>query len=173
MVQPPSFGPPSIGTLRSAHDPVEALRGEQSELESWIRESTAALEAMHDELAEWQRDLARQQAALDQREASVADAELSTASDELAALTAELEQARADVRRLENERAEQQQSFGAELGGIRQLLERHSRLLESLGAAVPADADPAEPTADAEAAAPRESLPRRGGQHRRRGRGRS
>ena len=61
----------SIETLREALAPVEALRGEHSQLESWVRESFTAMDALHGELSDWQRDLTRQQAQLDQREAAL------------------------------------------------------------------------------------------------------
>ena len=92
--------PPSIDALRSALAPVEALRGEQSELESWVRESFSTLESLHHELSEWQRELTRQQAQLDQREAGVAEA---------ATLQTQLAQAQEDARQLEQENAEQLQ----------------------------------------------------------------
>ena len=61
----------SIEKLRRALAPVEALRGEHSQLELWLRESFATMEALHGELSDWERDLTRQQAQLDQREAAL------------------------------------------------------------------------------------------------------
>ena len=72
----------SLEALREALAPVEALRGEQSELESWVRESFATLDALHGELSDWQRDLTRQQALLDQRQAAADDASLQVAHAE-------------------------------------------------------------------------------------------
>lgn len=99
----------SIDTLREALAPVEALRGEQSELESWVRESFATLDALHGELSDWQRDLTRQQALLDQRQAAVDDA------GETLAQIAEYEQRLAEAdqqyRQLEGENAEQLQTL--------------------------------------------------------------
>lgn len=63
----------SVETLREALAPVEALRGEQSELEAWVRESFTTLETLHGELSDWQRDLIRQEALLDQRQAAIDD----------------------------------------------------------------------------------------------------
>ena len=57
------IAPRSVEALRSALTPVEALRGEQSQLESWVLESFASLDSLQSELADWQRDLTRQQAA--------------------------------------------------------------------------------------------------------------
>ncbi|HYO26573.1 MAG TPA: hypothetical protein VEQ85_16650 [Lacipirellulaceae bacterium] len=86
--------------LRSALDPVEALRGEHSQLETWVRESFATLDALHDELAQWQSDLNRQQAEVDkQAAASDSDAE------------ARLAAVREDCRLLEEENAEQLQTL--------------------------------------------------------------
>ena len=57
------IAPPSVEALRSALTPVEALRGEQFQLETWVLESFASLDSLQSELADWQRDLTRQQAA--------------------------------------------------------------------------------------------------------------
>jgi chromosome segregation ATPase len=106
--------PPSLDALQSALEPVDALRGEQSQLESWIRESTAALEALHDDLNAWQRDLTRQQAELDQRQAALDDAAAHAADEgrQAAALAAELAQLQGEYRQLEEENAEQAQALG-------------------------------------------------------------
>jgi peptidoglycan hydrolase CwlO-like protein len=66
---------PTADVFRSALAPVQALRGEHSQLETWVRESFATLEALQNDLEEWQRELTRQQAELDQRAAGIADAE--------------------------------------------------------------------------------------------------
>jgi chromosome segregation ATPase len=105
--------PPTIDLSAIALDPVEALRGEQTQLEDWMRESLAALESMHGELAEWQRDLTRRHAELDQREAAVAEAgerETGEARD-FAQVEQQLAQARDENRQLEEENAEQLQSL--------------------------------------------------------------
>lgn len=109
----------TIDGLRAALGPVDVLRGDQSELETSIRESFAALEAFHDELSEWQRELTRQQAELDQREAEATEAERARRDD--------------DQRHLQDE-----------LGAMRQLLEQHTEMLISLGAEAEALAGPAE-----------------------------
>jgi chromosome segregation ATPase len=104
--------PPSLDAVHSGLDPVEALRGEQSQLEAWVRESTTALEALNDELTEWQRDLTRQQAELDQREAALCEAESLATSEgrTVAVLEAELTRVRDESRQLEEENAEQLQT---------------------------------------------------------------
>jgi chromosome segregation ATPase len=105
--------PPTIDLSAFALDPVEALRGEQSQLEDWMRESLAALESMHGELAEWQRDLTRRHAELDQREAAAAAAgerESGEARD-FAQLEQQVSQAREENRQLEEENTEQLQAL--------------------------------------------------------------
>jgi chromosome segregation ATPase len=106
--------PPSMEALHSALDPVEALRGEQSQLEAWVRDSVAALDALHDDLNEWQRHLTRQQAELDQREAALTEAESRSAAEgrDCAALETQLAQVREEARQLEEENAEQSQTLG-------------------------------------------------------------
>ena len=99
----------SIDTLREALAPVEALRGEQSELESWVRESFATLDSLHGELSDWQRDLTRQQALLDQRQAAVDDA--GDALAQIAEYEERLAEADQQYRQLEAENAEQLQTL--------------------------------------------------------------
>jgi hypothetical protein len=52
----------TIETLR------ESLRSEQSQLEAWVRDSMAAMDALHAELAEWERDLTRRESDVERRE---------------------------------------------------------------------------------------------------------
>jgi chromosome segregation ATPase len=99
----------SIDTLREALAPVEALRGEQSELESWVRESFATLDSLHGELSDWQRDLTRQQALLDQRQAAADDA--GVVAEQLAEYERRLAEAEDERRQLESENAEQLQTL--------------------------------------------------------------
>lgn len=99
----------SIDTLREALAPVEALRGEQSELESWVRESFATLDTLHGELSDWQRDLTRQQALLDQREAAIDDH--SATLGEVAELERRLSAALEENRQLLEESCDQLQSM--------------------------------------------------------------
>lgn len=99
--------------LMSATESLESLRetldGEHSQLETCVRESFAAMETLHAELSEWQRDLTREQAALDQREAAVSEAE-SRESAAVARLEQQLTDAREEARQLEEENAEQLQA---------------------------------------------------------------
>jgi chromosome segregation ATPase len=99
----------SIDTLRQALAPVEALRGEQSELESWVRESFATLDSLHGELSDWQRDLTRQQALIDQRQAAADDA--GDALAQIAEYEQRLAEADQQYRQLEAENAEQLQTL--------------------------------------------------------------
>jgi chromosome segregation ATPase len=101
----------SIETLREALAPVEALRGEHSQLESWVRESFTAMDALHGELSDWQRDLTRQQAQLDQREAALQEGTQACESEAVARLEQELSQSRDETRQLEEENAEQLQAL--------------------------------------------------------------
>lgn len=98
---------PTIDRLRQALAPVEVLRGEHSLLEKWMRESFAAIDSLHDELTEWQRDLTRQQAMLDQREAAVADASEEHMAAAVAAVEKQLRQTQEESRQLTQENAEQ------------------------------------------------------------------
>lgn len=107
------FASPSIDALRDAIAPMEALRGEQSQLETWVRESFAALDALHADLNEWQRDLTRQQALLDQREAHLAEVTEHHDADVVAKFERQLAQARDDAQQLEEENAEQLQAIDA------------------------------------------------------------
>jgi hypothetical protein len=77
----------------------EALAGEHSQLESWVSESFAAMEILHGELSDWQRELTQQQALLDQRKAAVAKGGHATEGDAFARLEQELRELRRLVER--------------------------------------------------------------------------
>jgi septal ring factor EnvC (AmiA/AmiB activator) len=106
--------PPSLDDLQTALEPVDALRGEHSQLETWIHESTAALEALHEDLTAWQRDLTRQQAELDQRKAALDEAETQAAAEgrDAATLTEKLAKTQGECRQLEEDNADQAQTIG-------------------------------------------------------------
>jgi DNA repair exonuclease SbcCD ATPase subunit len=55
----------TIETLR------ESLRSEQSQLEAWVRDSMAAMDGLHAELAEWERDLTRRESDVERRESEL------------------------------------------------------------------------------------------------------
>jgi hypothetical protein len=101
----------SIETLRRALAPVEALRGEHSQLESWLCESFTAMDSLHGELSDWQRDLTRQQAMLDQREAALQEGIEVRKSEAVATLELELTRSRNVSRQLEKENAGQRQAI--------------------------------------------------------------
>lgn len=105
---------PPKDAIRDALAPVDALRGEQSQLETWVSESIAGLESLNHELTEWQRELARQQAQIDQREAAVTEAESADrdAAQRLAVATERLNRNEEELRALEEENAEQLQTLG-------------------------------------------------------------
>jgi chromosome segregation ATPase len=167
--------PPTIDLSALALDPVEALRGEQSQLEDWMRESFAALEGMHGELAEWQRDLTRRHAELDQREAAIAEARdknrlleevnagqletLEALERQLGAAQAELRTVRRHAEELslgfeaERERAmDEHRLWTGELREMRRALLRQGQMLISLGASAPLDEDEGNPAAETAAA---------------------
>lgn len=85
----------------------EALQGEHSQLENWVQESFAAMDSLHSELADWQRDLTRQQALLDQREAALSEGLAASESAAVGTLEARLSEAQAEISQLEEENAEQ------------------------------------------------------------------
>lgn len=164
----------SIETLREALAPVAALRGEQTAFEAWIRESFAALDALHGELSDWQRDLTRQQAQLDQRQAAFDDAGAAAARlaeferslaeecelsqrleaenaeqlDTLEELQQQLAAAKAELRtraRDAEEHEEQRREWLAELRGMRRTIEQQAELLLRLTGQSPPDDDEGEP----------------------------
>jgi chromosome segregation ATPase len=132
---------PSPDVLNSALAPVVELRGEHSELESSVRESFAAVEALHDELSEWQRELARQQAEFDQRIAAEADAEsqLAVAQAELQMLRKQTEDLAISLETERERSVDERRIWADELRDMRRLLELHSEMLTSLGAESTAD----------------------------------
>jgi hypothetical protein len=83
----------SLQTLR------EALAGEHSQLESWVSESFAAMETLHGELSDWQRELTHQQALFDQRKAAVAEGSHAPEGEAFARLEQELRELRQLVER--------------------------------------------------------------------------
>lgn len=133
---------PTFDRLNQALAPVETLRGEHSMLEKWLRESFAALETLHEELDDWQRELTRQQAALDQREAAVADASEQVAADALAEVERRLASAREVNRQLQQENAEHVQardSAEEQLAVAQADLRRAAARIDELTAALEAE----------------------------------
>jgi chromosome segregation ATPase len=101
---------PSIEAIRNALAPMEELRGEHSAFEAWILESFAALENLHGELADWQRDMTRQQAMLDQVEAALAEATGHSDAEATARFERQLAEAREQIRQLKEDNADLRRS---------------------------------------------------------------
>jgi len=103
----------TIESLEATLEPLGALRDEHSQLEEWVRNSFEALEKLHEELATWQTELARKQTELDLREDALEkdqtqDQELEA---QLAACQRDLDEARDEIRQLEEEGVEQLQTL--------------------------------------------------------------
>ncbi|MEO2047984.1 MAG: hypothetical protein ABGX16_15610 [Pirellulales bacterium] len=105
-------GPPLV--------PVEALRDEYTQLEAWVHQSFSALERLHSELDEWQRELTEQQTDLDSNLANELgsseqlEQERDLALQEACQLETTLEQSQASLAALEsnqNSSNEQQQQL--------------------------------------------------------------
>ncbi|HCK42494.1 MAG: hypothetical protein CMJ72_03670 [Planctomycetaceae bacterium] len=119
---------PSLDTyesLQASLEPLKSLRGEQSQLESWVNESFHALEKLHGELTDWQSELARKQTELDLREDNLekCHSEEQDLEGKIAQWKEELGQARSELQLLEEENTEQLQEL--------EKLERRQALLEA------------------------------------------
>jgi chromosome segregation ATPase len=108
----------AVDSLQATLEPLEALHGEHSQLETWVHDSFSALEKLHSELTEWQSELARKQTELDLREDAIsrtsarpATAESGEFSEQLALLQQELAECREEAQQLEEESAEQLQEL--------------------------------------------------------------
>jgi chromosome segregation ATPase len=102
-----------VSSQAPSFEPVESLRGEQTQLESWVHQSFAALERLHNELNEWQQELTKQQSELDQNQSDWTDSESERGKyqDQIDELQEQLEQAHQEVRQLEEELAVQAQEY--------------------------------------------------------------
>jgi chromosome segregation ATPase len=103
----------TLESLHSALEPLEVLQSEQVELSSWIHDSFAALEKLHEELTQWQSELARKETELDLRQDAIGKTK--TADKGFQKQVIELEQqlaaARKDLQQLEEENGEQLQEY--------------------------------------------------------------
>lgn len=106
----------TTGTLESLHtalEPLEVLQSEQVELSSWIHDSFAALEKLHEELTQWQSELARKETELDLRQDALGKSK--TAEKGLQKQAIQLEQQLAatkeELQQLEEENSEQLREF--------------------------------------------------------------
>jgi len=115
----------AIESIQAALEPLEALQGEHTQLESWVHDSFGALEKLHGDLSEWQSELARKQTDLDLREDALEA--FQGKKEDLDQLVdqwkRDLESAQEEVRQLEDENGEQLQEL--------EELERRYLLLES------------------------------------------
>ncbi len=103
----------AVDSLQATLEPFEELKGEQSQLETWVHDSFSALEKLHSELTEWQSELARKQTELDLREDTIVrgESEIVTgdAAEQIAHWKQELDEVREESQQLEEENAEQLQ----------------------------------------------------------------
>ena len=115
----------SFESLQATLEPLEALRGEHSQLESWVNESFQALEKLHGELTVWQSDLARKQTDLDLREDALerCQGEEQDIEGKVSNWKQDLAQARSELEQLEEENTEQLQELGK--------LQRRQAILEA------------------------------------------
>ncbi len=115
----------AIESIPTALEPLEALRGEHTQLESWVHDSFGALEKLHGDLSEWQSELARKQTDLDLREDALEkfQGQNENLDEAVGQWKIDLETAREEVRQLEDENGEQLQEL--------ETLERQHLLLES------------------------------------------
>jgi len=115
----------AIESIQAALEPLEALQGEHTQLESWVHDSFGALEKLHGDLSEWQSELARKQTDLDLREDALEkfQGKKEDLDDLVDQWKRDLETAREEVRQLEDENGEQLQEL--------EELERRYLLLES------------------------------------------
>ena len=115
----------TLESLQSSLEPLEALRGEHSQLESWVNESFRALEKLHGELTDWQSELARKQTELDLREDALEKCHLEgeDLDGKVEQWKHELGDARREIEQLEDENSEQLQEL--------ENLERRQAVLEA------------------------------------------
>jgi chromosome segregation ATPase len=123
--------------------PVEALRDDQTQLEAWVHQSFAALERLHSELDQWQRELTKQQVDLDESLANGHESseQLEKLQQQCDLAAQQLAQAIQEVRQLEEENGEQVQEIDkldrqftavqAELKVVREHAEQLTQNLES------------------------------------------
>ncbi len=123
-------------------EPVDALRGEQTQLESWVHQSFAALERLHSELNEWQMELTRQQAEFDKKNSSTdANSDQGHYLKQISDLQEELEKSQKEISRLVEEVSAQTREYEelnrhcatvqAELDTVRKHTEQITFTLES------------------------------------------
>lgn len=122
--------PETIESIQATLQPLEALQGEQTQLETWVHDSFGALEKLHEELSDWQTELARKQTELDLREDALEKCKVegSDLDEHVVQWKQELDEAREEIHQLEEENAEQIQE-------LENLERRHRRMQTELAAA--------------------------------------
>lgn len=103
----------TLESLQEALAPLEILRNDQAELGTWIHDSFAALEKLHEELTQWQSELARKETELDLRQDALGKKKSSEngLDNEVSQLQEQLQAAKEELRQLEGENTEQLQEL--------------------------------------------------------------
>lgn len=99
----------AIESIQATLEPLEALHGEHTQLETWVHDSFESLENLHSELVQWQSELARKQTELDLREDALdkCQAQEQDLDEQAAQWKHDLEEARQEIQRLEEDNGEQ------------------------------------------------------------------
>lgn len=100
----------SMQSLHEALEPLGVVRTENDDLGTWIHDSFAALEKLHEELTQWQSELARKETQLDLRTDALEKCPQGGSENQqhqLAELQEELAAAKEDAKVLEEEKAQQ------------------------------------------------------------------
>lgn len=103
-------------TLESLHttlEPLDFLQSEQVELSTWIHDSFAALEKLHEELTQWQNELARKETELDLRQDALGKVKTTDKGlqKQVEQFERQLATAKDELQQLEEENGEQLQEF--------------------------------------------------------------
>jgi len=103
----------TLEALQTTLEPMAALHGQQSQLESWVNDSCQALEKLHCDLAEWQNELARKQTEIDLREDALEKYQIQEEEfgDQVEQWKADLLAAQLESEQLEEENADQLQQL--------------------------------------------------------------
>ncbi len=115
-------------------EPVEALRDEQTQLETWVHQSFSALERLHSELNEWQEELTNQQSALDKSQASLAESQTSLARCEVneQKFTEQNSDLQQELKRCREERSQLEEENTVLAKDYEELDRRHAAVLAEL-----------------------------------------
>lgn len=119
----------TLESLQSTLEPLAALHGQQTQLESWVNDSCQALEKLHGELTGWQNELARKQTDLDLREDALEKCQLQ--EDELGS---QVEQWKANLATAQEESQQFAEENSEQLEQLNQLETRCIELENALKA---------------------------------------